>query len=480
MALMLADGQGELFLATIAVPPGDPAALAAGARTYTAAHGEIERNRAALAAATEQVGGPAWQGMGASSYATFTTDLAATYGVTAAGLAQGATTLRTYSTALAKAQETARQANAAVGVANASASRFLDAQASAQQAQASADNAAEAATTAEDQATANPHSSSAQLAATNARSAANDAQSASDSAASQVNVMSGIYDADRARAMSLISEAQSQASHAASAASAGFDAAAGQVAGSKAHNPHGGAKGVLGGAKWLKLTDDVNEWVTGFEGAFAVPAGGIFLRAASRYFGAAADLDEATDDAKAATTAYQEAYDAFYGVPLTQRTQGWFDLMAKQRAMQAAQADEAADGIEAAKAEQALGESIADTGSLVGKFSMGMYGLAIASDIYTEFRPSTAFGSTGAVLDRVNAGLNMAASGLALADAADLAVAAPLMAIPGVDVAVGAVLIGTAVYSSAELLWEHEGGAIKRDLHDVGHWASDVGSFLGL
>jgi trimeric autotransporter adhesin len=454
--------------------------LGPGSRTYTAAHGEIERNRAALAAASEQVGGPAWQGMGASSYATFTTDLAATYAVTASGLAQGATTLKSYSAALATAQETARQANAAVGVANASASQFLDAQAAAQQAQANAEDAAQAATTAEDQATASPHSSSAQLAATNARSAANDAQSASDSAANQVSVLSGIYDADRARATSLISEAQSQASHAASVASAGFDAAMVQVAGAKPHDPRGGAKGVLGGATWLKLTDDVNEWVTGFEGAFAGPAGFVFLRAASRYFNAAADLDEATDNVQAAEDAYKAAYDAFYGVPLTQRTQGWFDLMAKQRAMQAAQADEAADGIEAAKAEQALTESIADTGTLVGKFSMGMYGLAIASDIYTEFRPSTAFGSTGAVLDRVNAGLNMAASGLALADAADLAIAAPLMAIPGVDVAVGAVLIGTAVYSSAELLWEHEGGAIKRDLRDVGHWASDVGSFLGL
>jgi hypothetical protein len=47
-------------------------------------------------------------------------------------------------------------------------------------------------------------------------------------------------------------------------------------------------------------------------------------------------------------------------------------------------------------------------------------------------------------------------------------------------VALGAVLIGTAVYSSVELLWQHEGGAIKRDLHDVGHSASAVGSFLGL
>lgn len=477
---MLPDGQGELFLATIAIPPGDPAALAAGARTFAAAHGEIERNRAALAAATEQVGGPAWQGMGASSYITFTGDLAATYGVTASGLAQSATTLRTYSAALATAQETARQANAAVGVSNATATSFLDAQAAAQQAQADADNAAQTANTAEDQATANPHSPSAKLAADNARSAANDAQSAADSAANQVSVLSGAYDADRGRAMSLISEAQSQASQAASAASAGFDAATAQVAGAKPHDPHGGAKGVLGGAKWLKLSDDVNEWITGGEGMWAVPAGVMFMRAAGKYFGEAAELETSAGELEEATSVYKEAYEAFYGVPITQRTQGWFDLMAKQRAMNAAQADNVSASKAAEDAEEELEDSLAGTKGFVGKFGMGMYGLAIASDIYTEFRPSNAFGSTGEVLDRVNAGLNMAASGLALTDAAGWAVAGSLMAIPGVDVAVGAVLIGTAVYSTAELVWEHEGGAIKRDLHDVGHWASDVGHFLGL
>ncbi len=43
------DGGGGLFLAPIEIPPGDPGALCAAAGTYTAAHGEIERNRAALA-----------------------------------------------------------------------------------------------------------------------------------------------------------------------------------------------------------------------------------------------------------------------------------------------------------------------------------------------------------------------------------------------------------------------------------------------
>ena len=464
---MLPDGDGGgLLLATIAVPPGDPAALAAGARTYTAAHGEIERNRTALAAASEQVGGPAWQGMGASAYATFTSDLAATYGLAAAGLAQGATTLRTYSAALARAQETARQANAAVAASNAAAGRLLDAQAAAQQAQTSADNAAQTAATAENQAAASPHSPSAQLAADNARSAANDAQSAADGAANLVSVLAAAYEADHARAVSLISEAQTQASQANSAASAGFDAAVSQVVGAKPHAPRGGAKGILGSPKWMALTDDVNAFATALGAGYTSIAGSLFARAARDYFESAGELEEAT-------STYESAYDGFYGVSITQRTQGWFDMMAEKRAMEAAEKaeDSARDDLE---------DSLSGTDDILGKVGAGMYGLAIVSDIYTEFRPSNAFGSTGEVLDRVNSGLNMAASGLALGDALGYGAAAALMAVPGVDVAVGAVLIGTALYATSELVWQHYGSDIKHALHDVSHWADDVGSFLGL
>jgi hypothetical protein len=463
---MLPDGDGGLYLATIAVPPGDPAALAAGARTYTAAHGEVERNRASLTAATEQVGGPAWQGMGASSYVTFTSDLAATYGLAAAGLAQGATTLRTYSAALTRAQETARQANAAVAVSNATAGRLLDAQAAAQQAQASAENAAQTATNAENTAAATPHSPSAKVAADNARSAANDAQSAADGAANQVSALAAAYDADHARAVSLISEAQSQATQATSAASAGFDAAVSQVVGAKPHAARGGAKGILGSPKWLSLTDDVNAFSTALGAGFTGISGSLFTRAAHDYFESAGELEEAT-------STYQSAYDGFYGVSITQRTQGWFDMMAKKRAMEAAEKaeDTAKDDLE---------DSLSGTDDILGKVGAGMYGLAIVSDIYTEFRPSSAFGSTGEVLDRVNSGLNMAASGLALGDALGYAAAGALMAVPGVDVVVGAVLIGTALYATSELVWQHYGSNIKHALHDVSHWADDVGSFLGL
>jgi hypothetical protein len=474
---MLPDGDGGLFLATIAVPPGDPAALAAGARTYTAAHGEIERNRAALAAATEQVGGPAWQGTGASSYATFTSNLAATYGLTAAGLAQGATTLQTYSAALAKAQEAARQANAAVAGSNATAGRLMDAQAAAQQAQASADDAAQTATTAENQAAASPHSPSAKVTAENARSAANDAQSAADSAANQVGALTAAYDADHARALSLIAEAQTQASHAGSAASAGFDAAASQVVGAKPHAPHGGAKGVLGSPQWMNVTDDVNAFVIAGAGIWAGPSGRLFIKAASGYFDSAGEMAAASGDLEEATAVYRSAYDAFYGVPVTQRVQGWFDMMAKQRAMQAAEADEGIAGKALVQAKEDLEESLGGTEGFVGKFGAGMYGLAMVSDLYSEWRPSNAFGSTGEVLDRVSSGLNFAASGLALGDMASFGVASALMAVPGVDVVVGGVLIGTAVYATAEDVWQHRRG-IEHAFHDVEHWASDIGSLF--
>jgi hypothetical protein len=464
--MLPADGDGGLFLATITVPPGDPGALGAGARTYAAAQAEIERSRASLGAATEQVGGPAWQGMGASAYATFTGDLAATYGLTAAGLAQGASTLRAYSAALSTAQETARQANAAVAVSNATATRLLAAEAASQQAQASATSAAQAASTAEDQATSSPHSASAQVAAQTARSAANDAQTTADGAANQVSALSSVYDADRARALNLISEAQTQARQASTAASAGFDAAVSQVAGAKPHAPHGGANGVPGSSKWLNLTDDVNAWAAAVGAGWTGFAGFKFLQAARTYVGSVEKLG-------AAESSYASAYDGFYGVSVKARTQGYFDMQADKRAVQAAQTAE-----DDAKGD--LEDSLSGTSDLVGKIGVGLYGVAIVSDIYTEFRPSDAFGSTGEVLDRVNSGLNLAASGLALADAADLALAAPLMAVPGVDLVVGGVLIGTAVYATAELVWQHYGTDIKHDLHDVAHWADDVGSFLGL
>jgi len=66
--MLVSDGGGGLFLSPIPVPPGDPAALSSGAATYTAAQGEIERDRAGLTGAASQAGGTAWTGTGAAGY----------------------------------------------------------------------------------------------------------------------------------------------------------------------------------------------------------------------------------------------------------------------------------------------------------------------------------------------------------------------------------------------------------------------------
>src|SRR5262245_59797736 len=144
-------GGGGLFLATIPVPPGDPAALASAAGTYTAAHGEMQRDQAALSRVAGSAGEASWIGVGALSFGLVTNDLAAAYTLTAGALAKGAAALRGYSTALATAKETARQANAEVARTNATASALLAAEATAR---ASSEAAAQAN---QDSVTANAH-----------------------------------------------------------------------------------------------------------------------------------------------------------------------------------------------------------------------------------------------------------------------------------------------------------------------------------
>jgi len=103
--MLPSDGGDGLFLSPIPVPTGDPAALSQAAGTYTAAQGEIERDHTTLTSAASQAYGTAWQGTGATGYVTATHDLVATYALTSAALAKGATTLRTYAADLSTAQE---------------------------------------------------------------------------------------------------------------------------------------------------------------------------------------------------------------------------------------------------------------------------------------------------------------------------------------------------------------------------------------
>jgi uncharacterized protein YukE len=177
--MLPADGIGAgLFLSPVPVPKGDPGALSRAATTYASAHGEIDRNRAVLAAVGSEASGQTWTGAGAAAYVSASARLAAAYTMTASALARGAATLRTYASELTAAQRITHQANTAVEVANATTSAFLAAQASYEQSAATADQASDAAATAHAQAAVNPHSPAARIAADTAQSAAEQAQSA--------------------------------------------------------------------------------------------------------------------------------------------------------------------------------------------------------------------------------------------------------------------------------------------------------------
>jgi hypothetical protein len=223
---VLPDGYDSgLFLSPVLVPPGDPDALSRAAATYTAAHGEIERNRGALANTAGEATGLTWTGRGEVGFLTVAGELMTAYGLTAGALANGATALRTYSTALAAAQRTALQANGAVAEANASARQLLLAEDGAQQSQSQADDADQAATNAEASAAASPHSPTAAAAASDARSAANEALAAANAAAARLSVAIANYDADRSRALALSAQAVAEARQAADRAAAEFEAA---------------------------------------------------------------------------------------------------------------------------------------------------------------------------------------------------------------------------------------------------------------
>lgn len=462
---MLPDGgQSGLFLTPIQVPKGDPAALAAAGRTYSSGQGEIERNHAALRSAASQVGGPAWQGMGAKAYVSITNQLAACYALTSSGLSQGALTLRAYSADLAAAQEAARQANAAIASSNAAANALLSAQDAASQAQYAANEASQNATTAEAHAAANPHSPAASLAAKQARQSATDAQNAADTASSQLSSASLAYDSAHSRALGLITHAQTLATTATNKAAAGFNEAAAVLAGDRTRKPHGGAHGVPGGGTWAKLSKDIGTWnsylsvVLDGWGAYG---GVVFGKASLNFF-------EAWSKFREASAVADEKYYNFYGKLVTERTQGFWDMDQAQRDAAAAKTTEteAGEGLRTSlEGDSAVSRGIGQAGLIA----------AMASDVITEWQPSTAFGSAGAVGDRVSAGLNFVASGLVLSDTFGLEAAAGLMAVPGVDVVVGGVLIATTLYAASELIWTHYGTDIKHAAHAVAHAFDDLG-----
>jgi hypothetical protein len=116
----------------------------------------------------------------------------------------------------------------------------------------------------------------------------------------------------------------------------------------------------------------------------------------------------------------------------------------------------------------------ADDASIMARLGKVGLGLAMASDVVTMWKPPESFGPGGIFggnTDRVMAGLNFAASGLALGDSLGIGLAGAAMAIPGVDVVVGAVLIGTAAYFAGTFVYQHWG--------DISHGIAEAGSWLG-
>lgn len=469
-------GDSGLFLTPVPVPPGDPAALAKGAATYTAAHGELERDRAMLTGAAGQADGATWSGLGATAFVATTDELAAAYALTCSALAKGASTLRTYAAALTVAKETAHSANNAIAKANALASALFAAQSAADGAQRAAVETDQAATTAEAQAAANPHSPAAKVAAENARSTATQSQTAATDAWNKVNSLQAQYDAARATALSLAAEAKRQATEAAMRANAGFEAAAVDLMGLKPKPARGGAHGVTGGGSgaWQDLVahlakwNDTAGWALNSWGAFGAVVTG---RAEAAYAASSAKLSSAS-------AAEDEAFWKWYS-----REGSWFDWAPKAQAY-----NSAATG--AAASLKDLRESITPGKGLMGV--VGRVGLVagIGSDVVTEISPSPSFGPDGLLggnTDRVMAGANMVASGLALGDSFGVEAASAALAIPGVDVVAGGVLVGTAVYFGGEFVYQHWHG-IEHGVESVGHGiahglssaASWVGNELGL
>jgi hypothetical protein len=456
---------GGLYLSPIPVPPGDPGALSHAAGTYTAAHGELDRQRARLAGIASQAGGSAWTGAGAANYISATNDLAAVYALTAGALARGATALNVFSADLTSAKRMAHEANAAVATSNAAAGGYLNAQAAAQQAQTDADDAATASTTAQTQADANPHSVSARQTADTARTTASDKQSAADTAAGRASALLSQYEADYSRAVRLCAQAKEQARQAVTKAGAAFNAAATDLMGKSAKPVRGGAHAQAGGSAWTTVINALatgNNWAAPLLNGWGAFGAVVLTKAGVVFLESEADLGKAT-------TTYDAAIDAVMS------KQGFFSsgFYSTQDAYNAA-AD--ANSKALTGLQDAIRPAADDPGlmALLGKVGLGA---GMGADVITFIAPSPSFGPGGVLggdTDRAMATANFAASGLALGSSLDIGLATTAMAIPGVDVVVGGVLIGTAAYFAGEYVYQHWGAvthAVNDALNAAGSWA---------
>lgn len=449
------DSGTGLFLTPVTVPTGDPAALLGAAATYTAALGQVERDRTSITGAVSQADGAAWTGDGAIGFRFVGQALASTYEMTAAALAKGASTLRTYAHDLQQAQATAHRANAAVADANRLASSLLGAEGTARSVQFDAEGKAQAATLAESHATAQPHSPSAQTAATTARSDATTAQTTATQAWNHVNDLSAQHGAATSRAQALIGQFNAQSAAAVKAA-AGFAAAAADLAGVNTKPAKGGAHGVTSGeTAWAKIVE-WNDHVGWGLNTWGFISTGLVGKAGVAY-------GEATSEFAQAISKELDPFLEFVanGTPADN---AWAPAMGAS--------NKALDELTEARGD--LSDSVVPTKwnflDVVGKAGLGV---SMLSDVVTEVSPTASFGPhhlLGGTTDRFMAGLNLGASGLALGSGLGWEAATGVIAvIPGGQVVVGAVLVGTALYFGGEFVYQHW-GAISHGVSKAADW----------
>lgn len=475
--MLPSDGGGGLFLSPIPKPPGDPGALSAGAATYTAAHGEIERNHATLTSAVSQASGTAWTGTGGAAFVSVANDLASAYSLTAQALAKGASVLKTYAAELTTAQATAAKANQAIATSNATARALVAAQSAAQAAQTHADTTSTDATTAQAHASANPHSPSAQTTASNARATASDAATAATNAWNKVSALTDQWSTDYSAAVKLINLTSTQASQASSKASAGFDSAAGDLGGKKPGTAPGGAHGVPGGSTWADLIGETADWNDKLGwGLNALGAFGAFVLSKAEV-----QFIDKTVGLAGAKGAWGDAFDT-----IQSGEKGWFssgyyekwDALNEAWAGRNGALDGLKDAVSPAGSEWGLMDSVGKVGLVAG----------MAADVVTLIKPDDPYGPGhvfGGNDDRLMAGLNLGASGLALGGTLGIDAAAAALAIPGVNVVVGGVIIGTAAYFAGEYVYKHWDSVVHvgqdawHGVEDAGSWAKHTASNLG-
>ena len=399
------------------VPPGDPGAVSAAAtllQAVASATGTTAGNVKGISGSLEP---SCWVGSGAEGFAAAAGRYATKLGTLQEAYAHLSGGMSVYAAALQAAQALARQANAMAAAAEAEA------------AAASARVASQS-----PPAGASPSAVSA-FAASQA------------SASAQIsNSLSGVLQqADLMR-----SEAFAQAQAAAATARGVVEAVIGALQPLGASPP----------SAWSRITDAndkagwaLNSW--GVYGAFVTSAKGFQWGSAFLQYLAKSDLAGAANSngLNLGTTA--------------ERSQ-WSKVMNEAKAAKGSASD----------ARGEFDDSIAPEGGMSAGTILGRTGLGLgmASDVVTFVSPSAPFGPGGVLggnTDRAMAAANFTASGVALSSSmgATFGIEGGLMAVPGVDVVVGGVIVGTAVYFGGEFVYEH--------WSDVTHWTSGAADWVG-